>query len=193
MAYRANPSIADRMKVLEFQSSLLRKQDPPAGDGMGQTAAMPAPVSPPAAPPSSAPETMGAPTPDEMEALATSEKVYGSSKEALADWEQRLTEIATDITAHIGTIGQTRYTEDLDGDSVLGHGESLMALRGRVEDTRNMCEIIRLKDAGMVNHIPGMGGMGMPGMDALQNMPAPGPAGMPPGAMANAGPMGGGM
>jgi hypothetical protein len=101
----------------------------------------------------------------------------------------RLTEIATDITAHIGTIGQTKYTDDLDGDSVMGHAASMMALRDRVEDTRNMCEIIRLKDAGMVNHIPGM----PPDMSGLQNMPAPGPGGMPgmdAGPMAPPGPPG---
>ena len=34
-----------------------------------------------------------------------------------------------------------------------------MALRSRVEDIRNMCEVIRLKDSAMVQHTPG-GGMG---------------------------------
>lgn len=199
MAHRMTPSIADRMRVIEFRNSRadILKQEGTTADGVGQMAAMPAPVSPPATPPSAAPEAAGGPTPMEMEALATSPKVYGSSKDALADFEQRLTDLATDMTAHIGTIGQTRYTEDLDGDTVLSHAESLMALRSRVEDIRNMCEIIRLKDAGMVNHLPGMGGGGPPGgmpdMSMLQNMPSPGPAGMPPGAIAHGGPMGGGM
>ena len=189
--YRASPSIADRMKVVALRESMmLRKQDP-----TGQSAQMPSQVSPPAPAPMP-PESMGAPTPMEMDALTQSGKVYGTSKEALSDFEQRLTDLATDITAHIGTIGQSRYSENLDGDTVLGHANSMMALRSRVEDIRNMCEVIRLKDSAMVQHTPGaeMGGGGMPDISALMNMPGPGPAGMPPGGMPMPGPMmGGGM
>ena len=187
--FRASPSIADRMKVVALRESMmLRKQDP-----TGQSAQMPAQVSPPAPAPTP-PESMGAPTPKEMDALTQSGKVYGTSKEALSDFEQRLTDLATDITAHIGTIGQSRYSENLDGDTVLGHANSMMALRSRVEDIRNMCEVIRLKDSAMVQHTPGaeMGG-GMPDISSLMNMPAPGPAGMPPGGMPMPGPMMGGM
>ncbi len=36
--YRGNPSIADRMKVLDFKASLLRKQD--GEEGQTGTAAM---------------------------------------------------------------------------------------------------------------------------------------------------------
>ena len=189
--YRASPSIADRMKVVALRESMmLRKQD---GDPTGQQAQMPAQVSPPAPAPTP-PESMGAPTPKEMDALTQSGKVYSSSKEALSDFEQRLTDLATDITAHIGTIGQSRYSENLDGDTVLGHANSMRALRERVEDIRNMCEVIRLKDSAMVQHTPGaeMGG-GMPDLSSLMNMPSPGPAGMPPGGMPMPGTMMGGM
>ena len=194
--YRGSPSIADRMRVLDFAASLRKADDMDSGSS-GQMVSNPMPTSPPSSPMSSPPEMGGGgPTPEEMSALVSSGKVYGGSKEALADFEMRLTELATDITAHIGTIGQSKYTEDLDGDSVMGHASSLMALRSQIEETRNFCEIIRLKDAGMVNHMPGMGmppDMSAPPMGGLQNMPAPGPAGMPPGGMPMPGPMMGGM
>jgi hypothetical protein len=186
------------MRVLDFANSL-RKADGSDSGGSGQMVSNPMPTTPPASPMSSSAEMAAGPTPEEMSALVSSGKVYGNSKEALADFEMRLTELATDITAHIGTIGQSKYTEDLDGDSVMGHASSLMAFRSQVEDTRNFCEIIRLKDAGMVNHLPGMGmppeqgGGGMPPQQGLQNMPGPGPAGMPPGGMPMPGPMMGGM
>tara|TARA_R100000329_G_scaffold150550_1_gene143776 strand:- start:4105 stop:4662 length:558 start_codon:yes stop_codon:yes gene_type:complete len=184
--YRASPSIADRMKVVALRESMmLRKQDP-----TGQSAQMPAQVSPPMPAPTP-PESMGAPTPQEMDALTQSGKVYESSKEALSDFEQRLTDLATDMTAHIGTIGQTRYTEGLDGETVLSHANSIMALREMVEGVRNHCERIRLQDSSMVQHTPGAE---MPPMGGgLQNMPAPGPMGMPPGGMPMPGPMMGGM
>jgi hypothetical protein len=197
--YRGSPSIADRMRVLDFAASLRKADDMDSGSS-GQMVSNPMPTSPPSSPMSSPPEMTGGggPSPEEMSALVSSGKVYGGSKEALADFEMRLTELATDITAHIGTIGQSKYTEDLDGDSVMGHASSLMALRSQIEETRNFCEIIRLKDAGMVNHMPGMGGpmppdMSAPPMGGLQNMPGPGPAGMPPGGMPMPGPMMGGM
>jgi len=189
--YRGSPSIADRMRTLAIMSDIRKADD----QGTGQLASMPGQVTPPAPP---SPPPAAGPSPADMNALMQSGKVYGSSKEALADVEQRLTDLATDLTAHIGTIGQSRYTEDLDGETVLGHAQSLMALRQRVEDLRNMCEVIRLRDAPMVQHMPGMemggGGMpGMPGPGSLSNMPAPGPAGMPPGGMPMPGPMMGGM
>jgi hypothetical protein len=159
----------------------IRKQD-------GQMAMTPAQVSPPSPPA----EVMGGPVPAEMDSMARSGKVYPSSKEALADFEIRLTDLATDITAHVGTIGQTRYTEGLDGATVLEHEASLRKLRDGIEQLRMMCEMIRMKDAGMVQHNPAMEG-GMPGMASLMNMPAPGPAGMPPGGMPMPGPMMGGM
>ena len=194
--YRGEPGIADRMRVLAFRDSLLQKaslqKQEPQAEGPAAPPMAPPPVSPPSSPMSEPPAGGGPPPPEMIEALSQNGKVYENTKEALSDFEMGLTEIATDITAHIGTIGQTKYTDDLDGDSVMGHAASMMALRDRVEDTRNMCEIIRLKDAGMVNHIPGMGG-GMPGMGDLQNMPAPGPGGMPgmdAGPMAPPGPPG---
>ena len=130
--YRGSPSIADRMRVLDFAASLRKADDMDSGKS-GQMVPTPMPTTPPASPMSSPP---------------------------------------------------------------------LMALRSQVEETRNFCEIIRLKDAGMVNHLPGMGmppemgGGGMPpgmGGGGLQNMPGPGPAGMPPGGMPMPGPMMGGM
>ena len=196
--YPASPSIADRMRVLDFKQSLLRKQDPSMGDP--QQAANPAQVTPPAMPPSDAPDMVGGPTPDEMDSLGMSIKVYGSTEEALEDIERRLTELSIDITAHQGTIGQTRYTAGLDGNEVLEHVSTLKALRERIEEIRLFCEVVRLKDAGMVNNTEGMMGDGMPpemgggmppDMGGLQNMPAPGPEGMPPGGMPMPGPMGG--
>ena len=195
--YRGSPSIADRMRVLDFAASLRKADDTESGSS-GQMVSNPMPTTPPSSPMSSPPEMTGGggPSPEEMSALVSSGKVYGNSKEALADFEMRLTELATDITAHIGTIGQSKYTDDLDGDSVMGHASSLMALRSQIEETRNFVEVVRLKDAGMVNHMPGMGmppDMSAPPMGGLQNMPAPGPAGMPPGGMPMPGPMMGGM
>jgi len=195
MAYRANPSIADRMKVLDFGASLLQKQDAGAG-GVSQTVPNPSAVSPPTSSPAPPPPMMPSePMPEDLDAL-TSGKVYPNNKEALADWEQRMTDLATDITAHIGTIGQSKYTEGLDSDAVMAHSESLMAFRSVLEDARNILTVIAHKDASMVNHQPGMGGGLPPGIDlgALMNMPQAGPAGMPPGGMPMPGPMGmGGM
>lgn len=183
--YKQSASIADRMRVLDFAKSL-QKQDTDSGKS-GQMVSNPNQVSMPTAPLSTPPEMSGGPTPEEMNAMVTSGKVYKSSKEALADAEQRLSDLATDITAHIGTIGQAKYTDGLDGDAVMTHASTLMALRSQIEETRNFVEMVRLKDAGMVNH-------GEPPMmppQGLQNMPAPGPAGMPPGGMPMPGPMGG--
>ena len=111
--YRQNASIAERMKVLDFAKSL-QKQDTDSGKS-GQMVSNPNQVSMPTAPLSTPPEMSGGLTPEEMNAMVTSGKVYKSSKEALADAEQRLSDLATDITAHIGTIGQAKYTDGLDG------------------------------------------------------------------------------
>lgn len=192
MAYHSNPSIADRMRVLDFKASLLQKQD--GSTGVSQTVPNPSAISPPVASPSPPPAPMppSEPMPEDLDAL-TAGKVYSTNKEALADWEQRMTDLATDITAHVGTIGQSKYSEGLDSDAVMAHSESLMAFRSVLEDARNILTVIAHKDASMVNHQPGMGGGLPPGMDigALMNMPQAGPAGMPPGGMPMPGPMGG--
>ena len=192
--YRGNPSIADRMKVLDFKASLLRKQDGAEGE-MGSASA-PAPVSPPmdAAP---APP-MGGPSPDDMMA-AQNGQVYGSNEEALSDAHSRLTEIAVDLTNHIGTIDMQATMDNLQMDLPDRFGEHITELRNRVEGLCKIIKVIRGQNPEMMGH-------GSPAMDAgmdpmmasqgempPQNMPAPGPAGMPPGGMPMPGPMMGGM
>ncbi len=186
--YRGNPSIADRMKVLDFKASLLRKQDEMGATG---SAAAPAPVSPPME--SSPAPPMGGPSPDEMMAAQTGQ-VYGSNEEALADAHSRLTELAVDLTNHKGTIDMQATMDNLQMDMPDRFGEQITALRDQVEELCRVIKIIRGQNPEMMAH---GSQMGMDPMMASQgemppmNMPAPGPAGMPPGAMANAGPMGG--
>lgn len=194
--YRGSPSIADRMRVLDFKATLLRKQEegPTSGGGEnGQTAAMPGQVSPPMTPPPSPP--MGEPTPDEMMA-AQNGTVYGSNEEALADVHERLTKIATDLTNHVGTVDMQATMDNLQMDMPDAFSEAITMLRNDIEGVARKVKIIRQQHAAMVAH----GSAGADPMMAAQmasqgemppmNMPAPGPAGMP-GGMANAGPMGG--
>ena len=193
MTYWSEPNIAGRMQVINFQTNLLRKADDATGEG-GQLANMPAQVTPPAplTPPPSA-EMSGGPTLQEMDALTNSPKVYSSTEELCSDVEQRLSDMATDITAHIGTIGQTRYGDNLDDMPVGTHEKILMSLRDGMEELRLGVGAVRNMDAGMTNHPTGdeMGGLPPELMMGLQNMPAPGPAGMPPGGAPTPGPMGG--
>lgn len=190
--YRGSPSIADRMRVLDFKATLLRKQDegPTSGGGEGgQSAAMPGQVSPPMTPPPSPP--MGEPTPDEMMA-AQNGTVYGSNEEALADVHERLTKIATDLTNHVGTVDMQATMDNLQMDMPDAFSEAIIMLRNKIEGIGREVKIIRQQHAAMVGH----GAAGMDPMMASQgemppmNMPMPGSAGMP-GGMANAGPMGG--
>jgi hypothetical protein len=194
MAYRGNPSIADRMKVLDFKASLLRKQDDMGAEGAAGSAAAPAPVSPPMDAPPAPP--MGGPSPDEMMAAQTGQ-VYGSNEEALADAHSRLTEIAVDLTNHKGTIDMQATMDNLQMDLPDRFGEHITRLRDEVEGLCKIIKIIRSENPEMIGHGAPGAEMGMDPMMASQgemppqNMPAPGPEGMPPGAMANAGPMGG--
>ena len=202
--YQGNPSIADRMRVLDFKASLLRKN---ADDG-GATAAMPAPVSPPMGgqPMPPMPEPMGAPSPDEMNAAATGQ-VYADNQEALADVHGRLIEIAVDLTNHVGTVDMQATMDNLQMDMPDAFSEHIIALRDRVESLAKIVKVIRMQNPEMVGHgqmgeemppemgggmPPEMGGGMPPEMGGLQNMPAAGPAGMPPGGMPPGGmPMGG--
>ena len=190
--YWSEPTLSGRMNAIDVRRALLKQDDPAAG----QTASLPNTITPPQSISAGAPpgaEMQGGPSPEEMDALMNSPKVYGSTEEALSDWEQRLSDIATDITAHIGTVGQTRYSDNLEAPPVFNHSDLLAAFRQQVEKLRLMAEITRSGDPSMTNHGIGMGDMGgmPPEMGALQNMPAPGPAGMPPGGMPMPGPMGG--
>tara|TARA_R110000824_G_scaffold61385_3_gene163240 strand:+ start:350 stop:970 length:621 start_codon:yes stop_codon:yes gene_type:complete len=198
MTYWSEPNIAGRMQVIDFQHNLLRKADDATGEG-GQLANMPAQVTPPAplTPPPSA-EMSGGPTLQEMDALTNSPKVYSSTEEMCSDLEQRLSEMAIDITAHVGTIGQTRYGDNLDDMPVEVHQELLQSFRDAIEQLRKGVGAVRNMDAGMTNHPIGgdeMGGLPPELMEmmggGLQNMPAPGPAGMPPSGAPSPGPMGG--
>ncbi len=195
--YRGNPSIADRMKVLNFKTSLLRKQDdgPTTGAGEGgETAALPGQVSPPMTPPPSPP--MGAPSPDEMMAAQTGQ-VYGSNEEALADMHERLTGMATDLTNHVGTVDMQATMDNLQMDLPDAFSEAILVLRNDVEAIARKVKMIRAGNPEMVGH--GSPQAGMDPMMAAQgemppmNMPTPGPAGMPGNAMANIGSLMGGM
>ena len=192
--YRGSPSIADRMRVLDFKATLLRKQEegPTSGGGEGgQSVAMPGQVSPPMTPPPAPP--MGEPSPDEMMA-AQNGTVYGSNEEALADVHERLTKIATDLTNHVGTVDMQATMDNLQMDMPDAFSEAIIMLRNSVEGLGREVKVIRQQHAAMVGH--GAQGMEDPMMAAQgemppMNMPMPGPAGMPGGGMANAGPMGG--
>lgn len=194
--YRGNPSIADRMRVLDFKASLLRKQD--GEEGQTGTAAMPAGVSPPIEAPPAPPMGGAEPSPDDMMA-AQNAQVYGSNEEALADAHSRLTEIAVDLTNHLGTIDMQATMDNLQMDLPDRFGEHITELRNRVEGLCKIIKIIRSQNPEMVGHGAPGADMGMDPMMASQgemppqNMPAPGPAGMPPGGMPMPGPMMGGM
>tara|TARA_R110000824_G_scaffold3689_5_gene17453 strand:+ start:8029 stop:8646 length:618 start_codon:yes stop_codon:yes gene_type:complete len=204
MVYPATASIADRMRVLDFKASLL-KQDPNAAAG-GATAAMPSPVTPPA---NSTMPDMGGPTPEDLAALSAPMQevpVYGDNTEAFLDFKQKMTDLSMAVTSHMNTASVPIYTEGQDTDTVNMFIEGLKAFRNHLEDGATILTKIGMLNPsvlgdmpgpdmpmggppGMGGGPPGMGGMPMP--PGLMNMPGPGPAGMPPGGMANAGPMGG--
>jgi len=196
MAYPASPSIADRMRVVDFAASL-QKQEPAGGEGGAQMAAMPAPVTPPAAPPT---PPMGGPAPEDMDAMVPTAEVpiYADNTEAFLDFKQKMTDLSLAVTGHMNTASQPVYTENQDSQVVNMFIEGLRVFRERVEECDNILTKVGqlnpevMGDTGgmppeMGGPPPGMGGP-PPG---LMNMPGPGPAGMPPGALANAGPMGG--
>ena len=141
MYRQKNASIAERMKVLDFAKSL-QKQDTDSGKS-GQMVSNPNQQVCQRHHLAIHHRKSSVSTPEEMNAMVTSGKVYKSGKEALADAEQRL-RTYTDITAHIGTIGQAN-TDGLDGDAVMT-ASTLMALRSQIEETRNFVEMVRLKD-----------------------------------------------
>ena len=183
--YRGTPSVADRMKVLDFKASLLRKQD----DG-GAMATMPGQVSPPATP-APAPADMGA-APDAamMDAMGTG-TTYSTNREFLQDISERFRSIAVDITQHIGTVDMQATMGNMEMSLPNKFKEHLKAYRDRTENMAEIIGAMRMDNPEMVAHDPAMMAQDA-SMGAMppQNMPAPGPAGMPQG-MANAGPMGG--
>ena len=202
MVYRGSPSIADRMRVLDFKASLLRKQEDPNAAAGGATAAMPAPTTPPAN--STMPE-MGGPTPEDLAALSAPMQevpVYGDNTEAFLDFKQKITDLSMAVTSHMNTASVPIYTEGQDTDTVNMFIEGLKAFRNHLEDGASILTKIGMLNPSVLGDMPGPdmpmgggppgmgGGMGMP-PPGLMNMPGPGPAGMPPGGMANAGPMGG--
>lgn len=189
MTYRSSPSIADRMRVLEFKSSLLKQ----GGADPSATASMPGQVSPPMTPPPAPDMGMGEPMPEEMNA-ATTGKVYADNQEAMMDVHDRLTQIAVDLTAHIGTVDMQATMDNLQPDKPDVFAEHIVALRDRVESLATIVKVIRGQNPEMLAHgLPGMDGGMPPEMGGLQNMPEAGPAGMPPGGMPMPGPMMGGM
>ena len=105
--YQGNPSIADRMKVLDFKASLLRKQD-----GGGAMAEMPGQVSPPSAPPS-APPMPAEPDMGMMDAMATGQ-TYENNHDFLMDMAERFQAIAVDCTNHMGTIDRQATMDQLE-------------------------------------------------------------------------------
>jgi hypothetical protein len=191
--YRGSPSIADRMKVLDFKASLRKQDEGPTIDGGEASASMPGQVAPPMTPPTAAPP-MGEPTPDEMNAASTGQ-VYADNQEALADVHSRLTDIAVDLTNHVGTVDMQSTMDNLENDMPDRFSEHIIALRDRVESLAKIVKVIRMQNPEMVGH--GMEGidpmMASMGEQSPMNMPAAGPAGMPPGGMPMPGPMSGGM
>lgn len=183
--YRGTPSVADRMKVLDFKASLLRKQD-----GGGAMATMPGQVSPPATP-APAPADMGAaPDATMMDAMGTG-TTYATNQEFLQDISERFRSIAVDITQHIGTVDMQATMGNMEMSLPNKFKEHLKAYRDRTESMAEIIGAMRMDNPEMVAHDPAMMAQNASmGEVPPQNMPAPGPAGMPQG-MANAGPMGG--
>lgn len=179
--YQGSPSIADRMKVLDFKNTLLRKQE--GADGM---ASMPGQVSPPAVPPAPSPDMGAAPDASMMDAMTTATN-YATNQEFMQDISERFRSIAVDITQHIGTVEMQATMGNMEMSLPNQFMEHLKAYRDRTENMAAIIGQMRIDNPEMIAHDPAMASMGeMP----PQNMPAPGPAGMPQG-MANAGPMGG--
>lgn len=185
--YQGNPSIADRMKVLDFKNTLLRKQE--GADGM---ASMPGQVSPPAVPPAPSPNMGAAPDASMMDAMGTATN-YASSEEFMQDISERFRSIAVDITQHIGTVDMQATMGNMEMSLPNKFKEHLKAYRDRTESMAEIIGQMRMDNPEMIAHGTGAPDpmMASQGEMPPMNMPSPGPAGMPPGGMANAGPMGG--
>ena len=186
--YQGTPSIADRMKVLDFKASLLRKQD--GGNAM---ATMPGQVSPPATP-APAPADMGAaPDASMMDAMSTG-TTYSTNEEFMQDMSDRLRSIAVDMTQHIGMVDMQATMGNMDMTMPNKFKEHLKAFRDRTESMAEIIMRMRADNPEMVAHDPAMMAQNASmGEVPPHNMPAPGPAGMPQQNMPMPGPMMGGV